>query len=321
MTHPGARRRGARANGTGRWPGGPGGGPPAPPRFAKMPGCRSLLSNLLRAAKAAVPGETIVIDDRFIFIHVPKTGGSFVKAVTRIALFKEKLGRFHWLVSFRAVSSLKAVRKKYMAFVPPATLDPVYLPFFQLNRQAVAKDRLFTVIRHPLDHLVSKYEFDRSQPGWRDDWSDASFPDFVRRQYDGIPDRLWNDFGIRRTEMKMNVGLYSFIYVKYLFRNPGRALRLMDSSYFTGGRWRADMANLHFVKYESLNDDLHRVLLKFGMDRKHVDFIRRTKRRVNVSRLREGRPWSEYYDDALLEYVLEREWPLFRMFPWLSRLP
>ena len=286
-----------------------------------MPGRRSLLSNLLRAAKAAVPGETIVIDDRFIFMHVPKTGGSFVKAVTRIALLKEKLGRFHWLVSFRAVSFLKAVRKKYMSFVPPATLDPVYLPFSQLNRQDAAQDRMFTVIRHPLDQLVSKYEFDRSLPGWRDDWSDASFPDFVRRQYEGIPDRLWNDFGIPANEMKMNVGLYSFIYVKYLFRNPGRALRLMDRSYFTGGRWRADMANLHFVRYESLNDDLHGVLLKFGMDRKHVDFIRKTKRRVNASRLREGRHWSEYYDDALLEYVLEREWPLFRMFPWLSRLP
>ena len=292
--------------------------------------------------------------EKLIFIHIGKTGGSFVRTVVDFLLVRGRLGPFQRLFNFRAVLLLNGVRRRVVASLgselpkrlPVLLSNPERLRphgFLHVHDRPPANwrtvpGRRFTVVRHPLDHIVSQYEYQRTVPEVRDGMTrsvpdsvlqgyaipregDCRFPDWLRFFYEyKLPLRVRNELGVRADEMQTGIGFWCVWHVKYLMKNPSRVVKRMSREYLASGDWKRELMDVEILKFENLNEDLHDFLVASGMDPRRVAFLKKDRRtRINVSPGRKGRHWRAYYDDALLEYVLDHEWPLFLMFPEIAR--
>ena len=286
--------------------------------------------------------------DKIIFIHIPRTGGSFVKNAVATALAKERLGAFHRLAGFpsRQTNPLKTAANFVSVRFANLVRDRlpseagywrsadgryVYIHAYSPRESDLAGGKPFTVVRNPLDQIVSVYEFQIASPAF---WSyvrrktpesaiadmlpgapDCRFADYVRFQYEHlISSRLRDKLGIEARDMKMDAGFYAVWQMLHMFRDPAQTMLALDKSDFANGRWRDCALDVSVLKFENLADDLRRALSERGMNSEHIDFIRIGNRKLNAAPRRKPR-WREYYDDDLLEYVVEREWPIFQMFP------
>ena len=295
--------------------------------------------------------------EKLIFIHIGKTGGDFVRTVVDFLLVRGWTGRFLRLFDFRTVVLLNGVRRRVVASLGSEL--PTRLPVLLSNPRRLRPrgflhvhdgppanwrtipGRRFTVVRHPLDHIVSQYEYQRTMP---DVWDGVTrsvpdsvlqsyvipregggcrFPDWLRFFYEyKLPLRVRNELGIRAGEMKTNVGFWTVWHVEHLMKNPSCAAKRMSRDYLASGAWKKELMDVEILKFENLNEELHDFLVASGADPRHVAFLRKDRcARINVSPGRKGRHWRAYYDDALLEYALDHEWPLFLMFPEIARDP
>ena len=144
---------------------------------------------------------------------------------------------------------------------------------------------------------------------------ECRFADYVRFQYEYLISRRIRDkLGIDARDMKMDAGFYVVWQMLHMFRDPAKTALALDKSDFANGRWRDYALDVSVLKFENLAADLRRALLERGMNPKHIDFIRSGSRKVNAAPRRKPR-WREYYDDNLLAYAVERELPIFQMFP------
>lgn len=280
-----------------------------------------------------------MVTDRFIFVHVPKTGGAFVRRTLRIVATKERLGRLHWMANFDTIGAGRAIleRARFLPFdrirdAVSGRIDVIEfhdsvhrLRSFPTNAHKPA----LTVIRHPLDHLVDMFEYHMHDARY---WKkmpenvvrkyvpkapSVEFPEFIRLNDEYRLGRLLQRLGVERNDMRMDAGYLTVLYVAHLFDDPVRALRSMDPAWFKSGRHEAHMTNLAIVHTENLAVELRRVLGELGVDPRYLAFLggTRPRHRLNVSAHRAGRNWRDYYDDDLLAAVSAKEWPLFTMFP------
>ena len=286
--------------------------------------------------------------DKIIFIHIPRTGGSFVKNAVATALAKERLGPFHRLAGFPSAQTNPIKSAANFASVRVANFIKseipseagywrsddgrfVYIHALNPRDSDLAEGRPFTVVRHPLDQIVSIYEFQiASPPFWRyvrrnapesviaemlPGAPECRFADYVRFQYEYLISRRIRDkLGIDARDMKMDAGFYVVWQMLHMFRDPAKTALALDKSDFANGRWRDRALDVSVLKFENLAADLRRALLERGMNPKHIDFIRSGSRKINAAPRRKPR-WREYYDDNLLAYAVEREFPIFQMFP------
>jgi hypothetical protein len=248
----------------------------------------------------------MIITDKFVFIHVGKTGGTFIMKVL------QKL--------------LPETGSLYIG-----GMDPV-LGHHQTVREIPKQHRHKPVLasaRSPYDYYVSLYEFGawkKNRKKWFNEratrsrypnYPDLTFPEFmqvinnwglgcVRRQ----PRRPWYPSAFDRAR----IGNCTYYMLQCLSEKP---LRLIENIDRFANAERNVLPNVHFIKTTNLNQGLFDFLLSMGYESKQLEFILQMgKVRPANSPVRdESKHWSDHYSTTLLAQVRYLDRLIFAMFP------
>jgi len=250
----------------------------------------------------------VILTRRLVFIHLPKTGGTFVSEVLKQVVkpprggnVLERLGR-----RLREPALADVLKHGTIREIPARWRDRPVL----------------SVIRNPYDRLVSIYHFDwwkTKPPPWVDfrelkrrhpAWPEVPFEEFV----EGF--QLFRKLKAPALPPEKQPGAMSEHFVRFYFRDPERAFPRIDDAWIASRGWEADMAPVKFLRMENLNADLHAALLAVGYPEDDLAFIPCLGRILPPKSKRgTGAAWEDAYTPELKARVRERERLLFAMFP------
>jgi hypothetical protein len=248
----------------------------------------------------------MIITDSFVFLHLPKTGGTFVSKM--LLELGQRVEGFEAFEAFEAVVSKHAGAAR----IPAEHKD---------------KPRLICV-RNVFEHYVSRYFFK-----W---WKDPArvdkiyLMDLVRKDYPHFPDlsfaeylRFANTWGYRRKIARpkrlaefdrLAVGFNSFELCRIALPRPGHFLVTADSC--PDEDVRRTFERVHFLRTEDLNRSLYEYLLGLGHKSAQLQFILESGIVLpKFGGRAETDTWRSYYDQESIDYVTQRDRLYFRLFP------
>lgn len=251
----------------------------------------------------------MVVTERFVYVHMPKTGGSFVEAVLRrLALESGEMHIDAATLQGRAILGGQD-QHQTVAQIPEAFRD---LPV------------LFT-IRNPFDHLVSFFTFGWWKRHVGDTFDEArirarhphypelSFDEYLRSNYDW--DLLADSYAIAKRLRVADAGPLTWDYSRFLSAAPERLMESGRSDRETAIE-RAEFGKIHFLPMERLNQGLHEFLLGQGHSRAQLEFLLGMKKVYPLGgERRNDSHWQQWYTPDLIRLVYERERRLFDLFP------
>lgn len=246
----------------------------------------------------------MIFTDRFVYVHEPKTGGTFVTS----ALLR--LHGIRWRLWTHAISTLK----------PQLVYETPYgRLIYDNNKHGTCREiplvhrskPVLATIRNPYDLLVSQYEFGwwkrreivkylRRVPGFAEDYSrfpNLSFAEFVR---------LMNAaFGAREARSGEPLGWCTTQFIKFYFEQPDKVFELIDDEYISTGEYKSAMFDLHFLRTNELNKGLHGFLLQHGYAEENLRFIFDMQRVLPLGKGRsDAQRWEKYFNPELKRSTL-----------------
>jgi hypothetical protein len=257
-------------------------------------------------------GTRVVITDRFVYIHMPKTGGTFVEtALAQLLRGEDGL----YLDTRDAASAARFATKDQHQTVSEVPGDDRHKPI------------AFTV-RNPYDHYVSFYEF-----GWWKDHLGDTFDDGrIRVHYPHYPELSFDEYleAVQQWDLldpsyadpalatmfdRHGMGPLTYDYIRFLSSRPRELVARMHRVALAD-RLRAETKGIRFLRAEALNDQLIEFLVGVGYPLERVAFIRGLGRIYpDAGRRRPPGDWRDYYTPASKRLVREREDLVFRLFP------
>jgi hypothetical protein len=259
----------------------------------------------------------MILTRDFLYVHQPKTGGTFVTTMLAAA-YPARLPRRAERGLRRALRTPRTPARHTLA----RALLPV-LGRVEADKHGTCHDipeawrraRLVATVRDPIDRYTSIYEFgwwrrdDRPRP-WLDDALRRypTFPDITFGEFMRI-DRARTRFADLADRIPASVGDQTIEFVDYFCRHPLDTLAaLADLDASAGAEAiRADLFPVRFLDTSVLNEDLAALLADCGRPRQTVDAVRAaTPVRPPAPTLRTKDPAS-YYDRDLLDETAHRE--------------
>jgi len=252
----------------------------------------------------------MILTKKFVFIHLRKTGGTFVTTVVS-RVYRKRGFLARWARKVKGKDFFNLNQHGTCAEIPPSHRG---LP-------------IVSSVRNPYDRYVSMYHFKgwtRSPEQWFADL------DAVRRRYPHSPDLTFEEFlEVASTGFKAlddsavpedrRLGCQSEEIVRYFFREPARVFPAIDDAYIAARRWEKDMHPVRWLRVEDLNRDTHALLVDSGCRPEDVAWVLEEGRILPEQSRDAPRPaekaWQSYYTPALKETVRRRERLLFAMFP------
>jgi hypothetical protein len=258
------------------------------------------------------------VTSKFVFLHQPKTGGTFVTAILtklheargeRVETVYVEPGQepaLPDLASGGAAKIMVAGRHQHgrRADIPRALRD----------RTVVA------TMRNPYDRYPSQYEF----AWWR------RFPEMfgpveeVTRRHPRYPEltfdefvRLTNDVSVPADPARPaeGLGFHTYQFVEAFARHPERTWRALCEDP-EGRAWTADTDGVIFLDQTHLNNELQAFLIDTGYDTDEVAFVADAARIWPPEGGRITDPdWTKYYTPELKAYIRRQERLLFERFP------
>lgn len=246
----------------------------------------------------------MIITKKYIYIHLPKTGGTFVTRVIKKVVLK----------TFRQKIENTILKNSYLNIYKHGTCSRIPANYRHLP--------IFSTIRNPYDRYISQYEF-RWWEKYPEQFSDINeilencpnFPDISFSEFVHLANKVF--FRLKPAICrKKNIGWQTEQFVQYFFKYPIFVVPKIDANYFTNGAYQEDMYDVKFIHTEHLNRELHDLLVALGHKKKDVAFILPMNK---INPVEGGRPpdqeWVKYYDENLKNYVREKERYLFHLFP------
>lgn len=250
----------------------------------------------------------MIVTDRLVFVHMPKTGGTFVRKVL------EELYGVAPAPRGRLARLLRRLRPRRRP------------PFHQLRKHGACREippeaahlPILGCVRNPLDRYVSQYTF-----GW---WRThpEEFPGIA--EHPSFPELTFTEFVELAMErfarhdhprVDPSLGWHTVQLVEWYGLDPKRLLG--SSAALTAERLRDGLFPVTFLHTDRLNHDLLEALLELGFPADRLAFIRELPR---IYPREGGRPptegWEAYYTPALRRLVRHRERLLFELFPELE---
>jgi hypothetical protein len=168
---------------------------------------------------------------------------------------------------------------------------------------------------------VSQYEF-----GWwkRPEYTKhfRSIPNF-QQLYPRFPNLTFEEYVraanaafCRYKKGRQELGLHTEEFVNFYFKNPREVAPKIDDEYLAAQRYKMDMFNIHFIRTECLNEELHAFLLSQGYQAEDIDFVLSLGKILPYGKGRDNhQAWQSYYTPELKQMVRHRERLIFTVFP------
>lgn len=245
----------------------------------------------------------MIITDTFVYIHYPKTGGTFVSEMLK-QLAQKSPDMTCYEVPNKKHSGVSQIPKEHR------------------HKKVVMN------VRNTFDHYVSRYKF-----GWwgLDEPSSRMFHmSLVRRDFPNFPDLRFNEFmtlfnswhyrrnkQVERWESLLTeneIGLNSWVLARLALPNPVRLIRKFDD--YSPHELSDAFFHIQFLRTERLNEDLVSLLQTEGHSRNDLEFILGAD--IVLPKLggrAKSDPWWEYFDEPMIKDVLRRDRLYFRLFP------
>ncbi len=265
----------------------------------------------------------MIFTDQFVYIHEPKTGGTFVTTA---------LLRVHGVKWSRLTHLASTIKIELVYQTPYGTFvyhNNKHGTCSQIPAAHQHKSVLATV-RNPYDVLVSQYEFGwwkrreflryyRAVPDFEKEY--ANFPDLNFDQYLSLANRAFRQNG-SASDTQHGVGLMTEQFVKYYFKNPPETLArinrqfISDEHRFALKDYVKEMFDVDFIRTHKLNRELYEYLLGKTYKEQDVKFILDSERILPMGKGRSAeQKWEHYYTAELKRFVRERERLIFDFFP------
>ena len=255
----------------------------------------------------------MLITDDFIYIHMPKTGGTFVTDV--ITRLHESAVAENVIV--RLVSGIRG-RKRLLSLIDIQKHGTCS----EIPREYRGRTILAT-IRNPYDRYVSIYEFGL----WRSIPDFFGSPEIARQVYPHFPNLSFAEFvhlammpnwRIKNTNFapEESLGRQTRDFVRYFFHNPGYTFSAIDQPSIQTQQYKEYLFdNIHFIHTNNLNRELADFLISIGYAPSDLAFILQ-KDKVFPPRggRTEKQPWQAYYTPELKQEVRTRDRLVFDMF-------
>jgi hypothetical protein len=257
------------------------------------------------------------ITDKFLFIHEPKTGGTFVYKI--LARIHEARGETVEVI-YRHAGDTSPLN-------PPAGRA---VRLMQPNQHVRASEippdlrqrTIIATIRNPYDRYVSQYEF----AWWRREPTMFGAVDEVKRQYPNFPDLTFEQFIelANRTLIKYHnaehpedtPGFHTQQFVEFFFNNPAAVYPRLNADYIARREYENDMPPIRWLKTHRLNADLHGFLLEMGYAPDEIAFVLNAEKIFPPEGGRtDDQTWDKYFTPALKASVRQKERLLFAIFP------
>jgi hypothetical protein len=253
----------------------------------------------------------MIIGDSFVFLHPPKTGGSFVtEALTEI--YADRFGHPILNVNKHGWTD--------------------HIPVEHRSKQIV------TTIRNPFDYYASFYVFGYWINREVEHWPSFRNEEEARNQFPGYPYISFADFlqisfeigynhlapQVQALANSLRLGPMTVIMLQYLTPDYSRLMEKAVSG--DVGALKRSVARTRILRTESLNQDTYDWLLQLGvppalaepaLSKPKIQPMN-TPDGVHLER-GHGQPrqvhWSELFDARTKAVVMEREWLFFELFP------
>lgn len=259
----------------------------------------------------------MLFTDSFVYVHEPKTGGTFVTSV----LFR--LYEFNWTYLTRIASALRTElvhRHRYGTLIYHNNKHGGCneIPAAQRHKTVLA------TVRNPYDLYVSQYEF-----GWwkRNEWRRyfEAIPGF-QQQYPHFPAISFAEYVTlsnlafcdhrRPAGDDAGIGLLSEKFIKFYCQQPEAVLAALTSTVTPEQVCRAALHDIHFIRTDQLNNGLYQFLLARGYDQTDIRFICGLDKILPGGKgRRRDQSWERYYTPDLKQSVRQKERIIFALFP------
>lgn len=265
----------------------------------------------------------MLLTDKFVYIHSPKTGGSFV--TNRLFKLHEPMGELP-----QPEETIETgVETNWGGIIDTAKEGLQHntcreIPFGFRQKPMVS------TIRNPYDRYVSGYMY-----GWWKRFPEKFAPDVeaVSKAFPNYPDlsfddyvRISNEFNpfskIPTPYLDPNrpIGQRTYETIKFFFKDePETIFAKLTEDYIVSGLYQQDMFPVRFLRMENLNRALYNFLVEVGYPEDRVQFILDSEK--IMPGIQEGTipradgSWQDYYTPELKAYVRQRDRFVFQMFP------
>lgn len=252
----------------------------------------------------------MLVTDSFVYLHQPKTGGTFVADV--LSAIHERRGMPLQIVHVepggsadlpvvgpgRALRLMLGARNQHGA---------------RRDIPAAYRDRtIVATIRNPYDRYISQFEF-----AWWRVYPEMFGPvEQVRRAYPSYPElsfdqfvQLTNAVSVRPAggDLDRTPGFHTQQFIEYFFRDPDAAFAGLADEVALRELWAEEMRGLRFLDQGRLNEDLPGFLIERGYSPDEVAFIRGAGRIRPVFDHTNEDGWTKTYSPGLGAYVGRRE--------------
>lgn len=257
--------------------------------------------------------------NRLVFIHMPKTGGTFVRTMLMLLHgVKFPVPRFTW------------TRLKWFLAGGNVAGDTRYGPLWHHSGPHGTRAQMpsehsgkvsFGCVRNPFDWLVSSYEWNWWWRLRRHRWIFQAVPG-LRQQFPRFPELSFEEcvrLGWRAAEVhsgRSDLGFYTMNFIRFHARNVEEAYSSVGPEYFSNGRHKCDMGEVRFVRTDQLNRDLFDLLKDMGYGEEDLDFILHEGKVLPHGRGRtEEQKWEKYFSPELRREVRHRERFFLELYP------
>ncbi len=245
----------------------------------------------------------MILTPDFVYIHYPKTGGTFVTHVLS-RLYGGTKGGFVDTDKHATCSQIPAEHRG----------KPIVSNLRNPFERYVSQYRFRWWVLHP-DLYCGEAEMRELHPHY----PDLTFDEFVRMansKFLNCYQQRPTGFVNRNFAPGRELGWHTEQFARFYFRDPQESYARLDEESLASGSFRENLYDVHFLPVESLNQALYDLLLGLGHPPEEIDFVRSADKVFPVEGGREaGDRWQRYYTPEIREYVRTRERMLFQLFP------
>lgn len=278
----------------------------------------------------------MILTDKFVYVHMPKTGGTFVAKV--LQQIHEARGDSIRRVQADQLDAQPTLRRWRESLKQRVRGRGTFL--YVMHKQASGEYNqhgicanipaghqhkpVLGTVRSPYDRYVSQYEFrwwalHPEREGRDMDSLLRAYPHFPELSFDefvAMSNRFFNHRRVQNVPDDVQPGRHTAQIAGYYFRDPDAYSRMTADTLNADG-FRAQMTpHITLLDTANLNQGLHAFLLKMGYAADEIAFILdQGKIMPKRGGRSEAQKWERYYSPETKAWVRQRERILFDLFP------